>query len=269
MTLKEILMHLEIDGWCVIEGVIPEEKVAQIRQEIEAVTAAQGVSRTYQGVVSAYDILGDLPTFVPHISDARVLNVAENWFGPHARISFTSTLITHPGNDRGRWHADWPYNQEKPGHIEPPYPDFSVQLSSLWMISDFTEENGGTWIVPGSHRVSNNPTGDIGVPLFEPYPTEMNATGRAGSVMLFDSRLWHATATNHSDGPRVGMVVRYIPWWFNAEILMPGSEERRRMVDEPGLKENEMPAVEPEVYEGLPEAVKPLYRHWVRGRTRM
>ena len=60
------------------------------------------------------------------------------------------------------------------------------------------------------------------------------------------------------------MVVRYIPWWFNSEILMPGSDERRRMVDEPGLTENEMPALTPEVYEGLPDDVKPLYRHWVR-----
>jgi hypothetical protein len=132
------------------------------------------------------------------------------------------------------------------------------------MISDFTEENGGTWIVPGSHRASNNPTGDMGIPLFEPYRTEMTATGPAGSVMLFDSRLWHATATNRSAGPRVAMVVRYIPWWFNAEILVPGSDERRRMVDKSGRPENEMPALTPEVYEGLPDGVKPLYRHLVR-----
>ena len=132
------------------------------------------------------------------------------------------------------------------------------------MISEFTDENGGTWIVPGSHRTSDNPTGDIGVPLFEPYPTERHATGPAGSVFLFDSRLWHATASNESNGRRISMIVRYIPWWLDIRVLMPGTTARRTMVDEPGLLENEIPPVKPDVYERLPESVKPLYRHWVR-----
>ena len=180
------------------------------------------------------------------------------------RISFTNTLITDPGNQRGGWHADWPYNQEKPGHIPVPYPDFPMQLSTLWMLSDFTLENGGTLIVPGSHRTSDNPTVTMGVDRLDKYPTEMQVTGAAGTVLGFDSRLWHATAGNMSDGPRVGMVVRYVPWWLNLEVLMPGSEERKRMVEEPGLTENEVPPVPTDVYDRLPENVQPLYRHWVR-----
>ena len=47
-------------------------------------------------------------------------------------------------------------------------------------------------------------------------------------------------------------------------MLMPGTDERRRMVEETGLKENRVPAVEPGVFEALPEDVKPLFRHWLR-----
>lgn len=262
--LERILKHLQIDGWSVVEGVIAADEVGAVRADAEAVTAAQGVSRTYRGVHSARGILDGVSSFVPYLSDQRVLGVAASWFGPHVRISYTNTLITHPGNRRGGWHADWPYNQEKAGHIPAPYADFPVQLSSLWMLSDFTLANGGTLIVPGSHRTSNNPTGTIGVDRFEPYPTEMQVTGPAGSVLVFDSRLWHATASNTSDGLRVGMVVRYTPWWLNLGVLMPGSEQRQRMVEEPGLEENEVPSVPTEVYEKLPEKVRPLYRHWVR-----
>ena len=110
----------------------------------------------------------------------------------------------------------------------------------------------------------DNPTGALGVDRFEQYPAEMQVTGTAGSVLAFDSRLWHATASNTSAGPRVGMVVRYAPWWLNLEVLMPGSEERKRMVEEPGLEENEVPPVPADIYERLPEDVQPLYRHWVR-----
>ena len=264
MNIDEILQRLEIDGWCVVEGVIPEDKVGTVRVEAEAATTAKGVSKTYQGLHSARGILTAIPSFLPYLADEHVLGVAERWFGPHVRISFTNTLVTAPGNERGGLHADWPYNQEKAAHIPAPYSDFPVQLSTLWMLSDFTVDNGATWIVPGSHRTVDNPTGALPVDRFTPYPTEMPATGSAGSVLIFDSRLWHATATNHGDGLRVGMVVRYAPWWLNLDVLMPGSDERRRIVDEPRLSANEVPAIAPEVYEALPEMVKPLYRHWVR-----
>ena len=87
--------------------------------------------------------------------------------------------------------------------------------------------------------------------------------GSAGSVLVLDSRLWHATAANCTDRPRTSVVVRYAPWWLNVNVLMPGSAERRRMVDETGRSENEVPPVPPHVYDALPDDVKPLFRHWV------
>lgn len=264
MKIDEILLRLKIDGWCMVEKVIPKVKVDAVRGEAEAATLAKGVSRTYEGLHSARGVLGDVPSFLPYLSDERVLGVAERWFGPHVRISFTNTLVNSPGNERGGWHADWPYNQEKGGHIPAPYADFPVQLSTLWMLTDFTAENGATWIVSGSHRTSDNPTGELPVERFQPYPTQRQATGEAGSVLLFDSRLWHSSASNRSDRLRVGMVVRYAPWWLDLEVLMPGSDARRRIVEEPGLSENEVPSVPRDIYNSLPEKVKPLYRHWVR-----
>ena len=99
---------------------------------------------------------------------------------------------------------------------------------------------------------------------WSPYPTEMQATGEPGSVLLFDSRLWHATATNHGDRPRVGVAVRFAPWWLNVDVLMPGSDQRKRMVDEVGAKEPQQTPVPGDVFNGLPDEVKPLFRHWVR-----
>ena len=131
------------------------------------------------------------------------------------------------------------------------------------MLSPFTEETGATIIVPGSHRHPNNPTGGIGVDPMTTFPSEIRATGDAGSVLLFDSRLWHAISHNVSDRARVGMAVRYAPWWLNLDILMPGSVERTRMVDETGVMDNVVVPVPRHVYDGLPENVKPLFRHWV------
>ena len=90
------------------------------------------------------------------------------------------------------------------------------------MISPFTHETGGTLVVPGSHRSTDNPSGQNGVDPLNPYPTDMQATGDAGSVLIFDSRTWHAAAPNETKNPRVSVVARYAPWWLNLDVLMPG-----------------------------------------------
>ncbi len=264
MNVEEALLHLRIDGQCVVDGVIPEDKVDAIRQSVEATVVSHGRFTGVEGVGTRKGLLAFNQSFAAYLADKRVLGVAEALFGPHVRISFTTAHINYPGNARGAWHADWPFNQKNAGHIAAPYPDAVMHLTTLWMLSPFTPETGGTLVVPGSHRSSNNPSGDNGVDPLKPYPTEMQAMGNAGSVLILDSRTWHAAAPNRTDKPRVGIAVRYAPWWLNLDVLMPGSEERARMVDETGGNENEVAPVPPEVYEVLPADVKPLYRHWVQ-----
>ena len=261
--IEEALLHLRVDGWYVVEGVIPEDQVEVIRESVEGTVTSHGIFTGVEGVGTRKGLLAFNQSFAPYLADERVLGVAEALFGAHVRISFTTAHINYPGNARGPWHADWPFNQRNAGHIPAPYPDAVMHITTLWMISPFTPETGGTLVVPGSHRSRDNPSGGNGVDPLKPYPTEMQATGKAGSVLMFDSRTWHAAAPNKSDKPRVAVVARYAPWWLNLDVLMPGSVERTRMVDETGGRENEVPPVPPEVYETLPEKVKPLFRHWV------
>jgi len=51
---------------------------------------------------------------------------------------------------------------------------------------------------------------------------------------------------------------------LNLDVLMPGSDERRRMVDEPGREDNQVPPVDRAVFERLDSPVQTLFRHWVR-----
>lgn len=264
MNVDSALLHLQINGWCVVEDVIPDDKVVAIRESVEKTVERHGTYAGTEGVGTRKGLLAFNQSFASYLADKRVLGIAEALFGVHVRISFTTAHINYPGNVRGALHADWPFNQQNAGHIPAPYPDAVMHLTTLWMLSPFTHETGATLVVPGSHRSPNNPSGDNGVNPLEPYPTEMQATGDAGSVLILDSRTWHATAPNITDKPRVGMAVRYAPWWLNLDVLMPGSDERARIVDETGGKENEVAAVSSAIYEELPADVKPLYRHWVR-----
>ena len=279
VTTQERLRQLDMDGFCVVEGVIPADGVTAVRDSIVAAQARLGEeaekrlaetrSRGHRigtpGVAPLKQAINETQTFAPYLADRRIMEVVEAKFGPYSRISCTDVVINNPGCSRGYWHADWPYNQTNASNLPAPYADAPLHLSTIWMLTDFRPDNGATLIVPGSHRMGNNPAaGEMeGVDHDAPYPTEIHAVGTAGSVYIADSRTWHAVAPNRSDEARVGMIVRYAPWWLNLNPTMIGAPEHTMMVVETGGKNYENEPVRREVFEALPDDVKPLYRHWV------
>ena len=117
MSLDQALQHLKMDGWYVMEGIIPENEVDAVCESVERSTV---VHRN----PNAPDAIGHVPGFIrydqsiaPYLADRRMLALAEALLGPHARVSFTTGTINYPGNERGGWHGDWPFNQNNAGHL--------------------------------------------------------------------------------------------------------------------------------------------------------
>ena len=271
--------QIERDGFCVVEGVIPAGQVQAINAELLAAlegnrersegelakTRSRGHRIGTPGVAVLKQAINEVQSFAPYLADRRVLDIVEAFFGAWARISCTDCVANMPGNARGYWHADWPYNQTNASHIPAPYPDAVLHLSTIWMLTPFSAETGGTLVVPGSHRWPRNPAaGDMPeVDNEAVYPTERHVEGPAGSALVYDSRLWHAVAANRSDQPRVALIVRYAPWWLNLNPTLVGRPEHQAMVVETGGKNYEMAPLDREVFARLPCQVQPLYRHWV------
>ncbi|MEE2658452.1 MAG: phytanoyl-CoA dioxygenase family protein [Candidatus Latescibacterota bacterium] len=270
---------IERDGFTLLEEVIPAAEIGSIRNDVVAAQARHheesealknairkaGHRVGVEGVASMRGVINKTQSFAPYLVDERVIGVARHFFGEHIRISCTDCVVNLPDCGRGYWHADWPYNQTNASRIPTPYPQAVLHLSSIWMISDFNTDNGGTLLVPGSHRVLQNPSSAElpDVDRDAPYPTEVHATGWAGSVLMYDSRLWHAVPSNNSDEARVALIIRFAPWWLSLEPTRPNSPEHTAMVVEAGGKDYASPLLKAEVFTALPEAVKPLYRHWV------
>ena len=267
--LDQLAFQLHVSGFCVLKDVIPGDRCAQIRDSVketvcrEYANYAIGQSAAENKVGFTPSIINHDQSFAEYLADERLLALVHRLLGEHVRISFTSAIINQPGNERGRWHADWPFNQNNAGRVLAPYPDAIMHLTTLWMLSPFGPENGGTLVLPGSHRCSTNPTAADGPDPNQTFPAEINVSGPAGSILMMDSRLWHATAPNQTDEPRVALAVRYAPWWLNLDVLRPESDERSRMCDEAGATDNAVPSIRRDVYDGLPKNVQRLYRHWV------
>lgn len=267
-AVKQLLFQMHVSGYCVLEGIVPEDRCAPIRDNVIAAVARERNGYPYapRNVGFTPSIVNHDQSFVEYFANDRLMTLLERLLGEHIRISFTSAIINEPGNARGGWHADWPFNQHNAGRILAPYPDTVMHITTLWMLSPFAAENGGTLVLPGSHRLPTNPTAAGEYDPQQRFDAEINVSGPAGSVLVMDSRLWHATAPNRCAEPRVALAVRYAPWWLNLEVLRPESDERRRMCDESGRSENCVPSIRRDVYERLPERIRPLYRHWVECR---
>jgi ectoine hydroxylase-related dioxygenase (phytanoyl-CoA dioxygenase family) len=194
----------------------------------------------------------------------------KNLWGPYSRVSFTRYIAQLPKSaptitaaKHGNWHSDWPYGQRYEGHILSPYPDTVFTITTVWMLSPFTAKTGATFMVPGSHRATNNPTGGYGVDEDESYQTEVQVTGEPGDVLMFDARTWHAAGINVSERPRSAMRICWVPWWLNVNILDPESVERQPM-EVAGRAPFVVRKIPIEAYERLPKEIKPLFNHWVK-----
>ena len=157
------------------------------------------------------------------IGHPAAMALARHLLGERFHLSEFSAHIIHPGNQRMDLHTDqwWlplPVTPgdppARPGNITrakqphgPPLPathpiNPAVVLSFMWTITPFTETNGSTRVVPGSHLsvLHPEPMGTYDVTCVE-VP--------AGGAVIWDARTWHSSGSNHTDSPRVGILTSY------------------------------------------------------------
>jgi ectoine hydroxylase-related dioxygenase (phytanoyl-CoA dioxygenase family) len=80
--------------------------------------------------------------------------------------------------------------------------------NTIWMLDDFTVDNGPTRMVPGSHRWGRRPQDSLADPS-QPHPDEVFLTGRAGSIAVMNAHVWHGGTANRTSAPRLAMHAFY------------------------------------------------------------
>lgn len=242
------IVTLRTEGYCLLRGVIPQNRVGQIRQDIDGAMEA-GLKAYAERDWSA---VTHMLSLAPYFADSRLLEIARTMFN-HAtvRISQTEFKSVPPRRNPPDWrgyHSDWPHDltdRSHCGRVNQPFPDLVMSLTSIWMLSPFTPENGATWVVPGTHRDSRNPRGEYdGIDEHSAIAGELQVCGEAGDVILIDSRIWHSTGANQTDEIRSSVVARYSPWWLSVEY------GKRNAAFVPA-----------HIFDSLPQPVQALYAH--------
>uniref|UniRef100_UPI00404A8AE2 phytanoyl-CoA dioxygenase family protein n=3 Tax=Cephaloticoccus sp. TaxID=1985742 RepID=UPI00404A8AE2 len=258
----DILQAVRNDGYAVLRNVIPADEIGAVRDSITQTVSKYSTTPPPNGVVTGL-LRKDL-SMAPYLTHPRFMTMMTGLFGEHFKISFITGLVNNAGVKRGPMHADWPYNQNAAAKVLSPYPDVMMHMVTMWMLSDYTIENGGTHIIPGSHKRGYAPRFGSNYEPMATYKNEVQMQGKAGDVGIFDARTWHATAENKTNEPRIGVLIRYCPWWLNLKPLTPGSRERRMIVgDDPKGLTAKVEPIPLSVFDTLPENIKPLLNHMV------
>lgn len=192
--------RLDDDGFLAFPDLISLEAVRNLNRRLAALVREEGDRAGMEvhqeaGAVRLSDLVNKDPMFDIVLTHPRVLAAVAHVLGGDLRFSSLNSRAALPGEGLQALHADWK-GATAPG-------DYYV-CNSLWMLDDFTEENGATRLVPGSHRWGLAP-GDVLQDPKSANPDQVLATGRAGTVVVFNAHTWHGGTLNRSAAPRRAM----------------------------------------------------------------
>ncbi len=187
------------DGYTIIEGAIAPDLIdilndalARLERELNAKPAGNGFEG--ERTVRIYNLLAHAAPFTAIPVHAAVLPVVEGVLGDGPLISSLSSIAIDPGEKAQPIHAD---DQVIP--LDKPHRP--IICNSMWALTDFTEANGATRLVPGSHTRPNPEYGGA----YDTIAAEMPK----GSVLIWDGALWHGGGANRTDTRRTGVAMNY------------------------------------------------------------
>jgi ectoine hydroxylase-related dioxygenase (phytanoyl-CoA dioxygenase family) len=223
--------HVEaIDGagYTIVENAIAPDLIAalsdalvRLEQKLDAKPADNG----FEGhrTVRIYNLLAYGAPFTEVPIHASVLPIVEAVLDAQCLISSLSSIAIEPGETAQPIHAD---DQVIP--LEKPHAP--IVCNSMWALTDFTEANGATRLVPGSHRAPNPEYGGA----YETIAAEMPM----GSVLLWDGALWHGGGANRTDRRRTGVAMNYCAGFIRQQENQQLGLDPRRVRDfSPRLQE--------------------------------
>ena len=146
-------------------------------------------------LIRLYNLLAYHDVFQQVPVHPNLLPVVEGVLDRGCPISSLSSISIDPGETAQPLHADDTL-------IGLPRPHPPVVCNSMWALTDFTEENGATRIVPGSHLWEHKP--EYG----QEYDT-IAAEMPKGSLLIWNGSLWHGGGANNSTERRVGIAMNY------------------------------------------------------------
>lgn len=220
--VAEHLARIEADGYTILVDAIAEpllEAIDAVLARLEEELGAVPAGNSFEGAatVRIYNLLARDRVFEQVPVHPAVLPVIEGVIGRGCLVSSLSSIAIDPGEGAQPLHVD-------DAMIRLPRPHVPIICNSMWALTDFTEANGATRLVPGSHTRDHQP--EYGS-VHPSVPAEM----ARGSVLVWPGSLWHGGGANTTTARRTGLAMNYCAGWVrqqeNQQLGIPPEVARR------------------------------------------
>jgi hypothetical protein len=198
--VEEWVRNISGVGYCIVPDVLSTADCARLRKVLMSHLIRERRHRRPSGHQRVLHLAVKNPIFIGPLCNPLVLAIFRQYLGADMICSSYSANTLWPGCTEQYWHVDHPY-----WTMPEPYP-VEVPLSghALFMLDDFSVENGATAAVPRSHKRTHLPT--LGARWVD---DAIILKGRAGSVILADGAWWHTSRPNLTDRPRSALLAKY------------------------------------------------------------
>ena len=188
---------LDRDGFLPLHGILSASQIAEINSVLAGLLDREGDNAGKEvhqeaGTDRLSDLINKDPIFEICFTHPRVLAGIAHVLGGNLKLSSLNSRAALPGEGLQALHADWG------GAVAPG--DYYV-CNSIWLLDDFTEHNGATRVVPGTHNSGQAPREAMADPKAA-HPDEVKLRAPAGTVVIFNSHVWHGGTLNTTDRPR-------------------------------------------------------------------
>lgn len=227
MNMTIFDQKMQQDGWCIFEDVLPERLIADMRSDclkwVDVCKEHQiraGINEHGDGTAHHSVGAGD--------SIDEFLNL--HLLHPYLAHFFNDfPYILHACNPVGGFPKYDTYIHKIHRDINTFIPNFNVRTNMLVMLDDFTVDNGATKMLRGSHTQREKPSEEMFKECSEPL------LGKAGSIVLFNSYLWHKGGFNRTDRNRVALTLS-----FGLAFIKPQMDYARYLGDKRGAELSEL-----------------------------
>src|SRR3954471_24357607 len=187
----EKLDHL---GYVLVENALSAEMLESVRNRVEELYELEGENagsefRKEPGARRLANLVDKGEIFQQLMAMPRVLELVDHVLGQQFKLSSFNARSANPYSTEAQpLHCDAAALPDEKG--------FWV-CNTIWLLDNFTPENGATRVIPGSQNWGQLPQNVLPDPA-EPHPEETLVLGRAGSVVVMNTHAWHGGTANRT-----------------------------------------------------------------------